>query len=394
MIRRHSVFVIALLLPGWGRTLEGATYFVRVTATGAGDCSAWAHACTLQQAIDLAQGGTPDQIWVKSGTHASIAISDSVDIYGGFAGTETAVSQSNPTANQTIIDGNNALRGILIDQDAANVRVQGLVIRNGNAGGDFVGGGGAVLLEGTAVAFVNCDFEDNKAEFLGGAVAAWGVRADFVNCKFARNGRAPLQGQPSSTARPFGGGALFASIDCELTIVNCLFADNIAAEGGAVASGAWKGTVRNSTFVNNWAAYTDGGGLYDNSRVMPVHNCIFRGNWAARSGNHIFGFPQRTPAVVTYSNVEGGWTGTGNIDADPLFANPAAGDYTLTSSSPCKNTGSTGLLPLDVFDVDYDGNTSEAIPRDLRRCQRTFGGTVDMGAYEYSFCTGGGSGAQ
>ena len=31
---------------------------------------------------------------------------------------------------------------------------------------------------------------------------------------------------------------------------------------------------------------------------------------------------------ITYSNIEGGWSGTGNIDKDPLFTDPVNGDYT------------------------------------------------------------------
>ena len=45
-------------------------------------------------------------------------------------------------------------------------------------------------------------------------------------------------------------------------------------------------------------------------------------------------------ATISYSDVQGGWTGTGNIDLDPLFENPIAGDYHLTIGSPCIDTGS------------------------------------------------------
>ena len=35
----------------------------------------------------------------------------------------------------------------------------------------------------------------------------------------------------------------------------------------------------------------------------------------------------------------GGWTGTGNIDADPLFLDVANGDLHLQAGSPCIDTG-------------------------------------------------------
>jgi hypothetical protein len=89
---------------------------------------------------------------------------------------------------------------------------------------------------------------------------------------------------------------------------------------------------------------------------------------------------------VTYSDVKGGWPGTGNIDADPKFVNPGADNYRLGgrpwSPSPCKNAGSDPLVPADVADLDWGGNTTEQLPFDLTAETTRFHGTVDMGAYE------------
>ena len=73
---------------------------------------------------------------------------------------------------------------------------------------------------------------------------------------------------------------------------------------------------------------------------------------------------------VTYSNVEGGFTGTGNIDADPKFVNAATGDFRLQLGSPSINTGDpAGVPPAPETDI-----VGTARPQD---------GAVDMGAYEY-----------
>ncbi len=85
--------------------------------------------------------------------------------------------------------------------------------------------------------------------------------------------------------------------------------------------------------------------------------------------------------TVTYTNVEGGFPGIGNIDADPLFIDPDNGDYRLSSGSPCIDAGDNTAVPEDIT-TDLDGN-----PRflDIPETPDTGNGTlpiVDMGAYE------------
>ena len=69
---------------------------------------------------------------------------------------------------------------------------------------------------------------------------------------------------------------------------------------------------------------------------------------------------------VSYSDIEGGWTGTGNINADPLFVDAANGDYRLGVGSPCIDKGTSTGTPA----VDIEGTPRDAAP--------------DMGAYEWT----------
>ena len=55
--------------------------------------------------------------------------------------------------------------------------------------------------------------------------------------------------------------------------------------------------------------------------------------------------------AVTYSDIEGGWAGEGNIDLDPLFRGPQSGIYRLLEESPCVDTGTAAGAP----DVDVRG---------------------------------------
>jgi len=73
--------------------------------------------------------------------------------------------------------------------------------------------------------------------------------------------------------------------------------------------------------------------------------------------------------VVRGTDIQGGYAGVGNINADPLFVNAAAGDLQLEPGSPCINAGSNAAVPAGVT-TDLAGNP------------RILGGTVDIGAYE------------
>jgi len=67
--------------------------------------------------------------------------------------------------------------------------------------------------------------------------------------------------------------------------------------------------------------------------------------------------------TVTYSDVKGGYSGTGNINADPLFV--GGSDYHITSGSPCFNAGTDAGVYIDI---DGEG--------------RPMGGRFDMGSDE------------
>jgi hypothetical protein len=96
--------------------------------------------------------------------------------------------------------------------------------------------------------------------------------------------------------------------------------------------------VMNCTFSGNSAVW--GGGMWNTRSSSPtVTNCVLWGdNLDEISGN---GSP-----TVTYSNVQGGFPGTGNIDADPLFVDPANGDFRLSPGSPCIDAGDNSIFPL------------------------------------------------
>lgn len=350
---------------------QGAVRYAKTS--GSGDCSSWANACSLSNALSSAVAG--DQVWVKSGTYTgSFTVPNAVKVIGGFGGTETAVSQSNPNQYVTALDGLTNARVVSIENASSTTMLRGVTIRNGNDT-SFDGGGG-MMISNSSPLIVDCIFQDNDANYFGGGVAITGTSSpQFMNCVFRYNGSGS-----GTSVTPLGGGAVFLHEGTPI-FTNCLFYGNVAGDAGAILIQDGISTFLNCTVADNDATYGAGGGLFDQLATAVVKNSIFWGNSAVRGGNQIYN-DSSSSTTVTYSDVEGGWTGTGNINSDPVFVNASGGDYLIAPTSPCRNTGSNTLLPADVGDLDWDGNTTETLSKDLTPRGRIIQLTVDMGAYE------------
>jgi len=177
------------------------------------------------------------------------------------------------------------------------------------------------------------------------------------------NGR--IVGNSADFADTVGGAAIY-NLDGLLTIVNCTVADNRAAGGRAISSFSWGLPLATEISVANSILYNGGNEIWSN---------------------------HPSAIQVTYSIVQGGWSGAGNLNVNPQFVLPGSrsiegewfdGDYRLRSGSPAIDAGSNAALVPDVLDVDRDGNRAKQLPLDLDRKSRIQGTHVDMGAYERS----------
>ncbi len=374
-----------------GSTADADVLFVKPTPTGAGDCSSWAHACALTDAIDSAE--SDDEVWVMAGIYGPIGLKDGVRIIGGFAGNETNASQSNHLANVTALDGGGTHTVVIGVNNPPSTLLRGFHIRNGLA--PLYDGGGGMYLEDSSPTVVQCVFEDNQSDFVGGAVyipytfPLTFPRPRFVNCVFRNNGR----GTSLLDVEPFGGGAVYAS-QGSLTFINCVFHHNRAGDGGAFLIGNFAlATFVNCTFAYN-TAFHRGGAIVDEEGRIGLYNSILWGNTRMRDPDG----PDPQPAVpvpdqiyhasAAYNcDIQGGWdNGSNNIDADPLFQDVAGGNFNLQPGSPCQDTGSNAYLPADDADLDWDGDTLETLPKDAALRARTIGIAVDIGAYEVPIC--------
>ncbi len=176
------------------------------------------------------------------------------------------------------------------------------------------------------------------------------------------------------------GGGLHNNLDSNALVTNCEFYGNFASVNGGAIVNRYRGdgTFRNCTIVNNSAS--SGGGLFNFGNV-PSHptlsNCIVyfnEGEQILDSGSSF--------ATVTFSNVQGGFAGDGNIDADPLFVDPDNDDYHIAPGSPCIDAGDSSAVPEEI-DTDYDGNTRFVDDPKTKNTGLGDCPIVDMGSYEF-----------
>jgi hypothetical protein len=371
---------------------QGAdTRYVNVNAPAGGNGTTWATAYNnLKSAISAANANQGiKKIWVAKGSYfpgsTRFTLKNNLALYGGFAGNETQLSQRSIAGNETILTGQDSVGIINGGTTNETAVVDGFTIRDGFTAQDS---GGAVL-NGSST-FRNCRFIDNVSSNSGGAWFGATGTPRFIACDFIGNECA-------------AGGAAVETVNGSLLFVGCRFTGNLApfaaiysntgsvtvidslvagnASGGILANQG-PVTVRNSTVAANDGLYLPETAVRSDGLITIENSIIWQniivGNFAA-----------------TYSCLPSAAPGAGNISEDPLFVDPAAGDWRVGAGSPAIDAGSTALLPADTFDLDGDGDTAEQLPVDVSGNARRSNDpatidtgvgpapVVDMGAIEY-----------
>jgi len=290
--------------------------------------------------------------------------------------------ESNPTLSGCSFIGNwGGFGGGIYSYLSSPIIANCTISENIAAANVGLGGGGLAYFRGSPT-ITNCVISGNRSSWYGGGV-----------CYFIGTGGVPSGGISitgciitGNKAKQDGGGIYCSSYITK--IANCTVAGNAAKWGGGMWNGSRQSTLTNCTFTRN-SAEESGGAICNSDPTLTLTNCIL---WADTPEEIGYFFVSVT-SVLTYCDVQGGWSGEGNIDTDPFFAetgywadandpnivvepnDPNAvwidGDYHLLAGSPC----------IDAADPNYVAEPNET---DLDGKPRVIGAQIDMGAYEYS----------
>ncbi len=264
---------------------------------------------TIQGAIDVSIDG--DEIVVLPGVYT-----ESID----FSGKSISITGTDPNdwfvVESTIIDANDCNEAVVFNSsEDSNALLTGLTLLYADNG---------IHCSNSTPTISWCIIEESDSN---------GIYVDTLgsptinNCMIGYNAAAGIYVNDSNSIT---------------TVTNCWIYLN---EDGIVFNDANSASVvRNNTIVSN----TDDG-IYVGSATDPnISNCIIWDNE-----------DDVNSCAVTYSCIEDGDAGQGNISSDPLFIDDVNSDYRILRSSPCKDKGDPNQT-YDANETDIEGHVRDA----------------------------------
>ena len=301
-----------------------------------------------------------------TGEQFPIVLPDYVHLVG--ASQETSILDAEADAEKQS-------RVIKIVEECQNIKVANFTITGGNAVSAGCIGGGGILVTHPDLQYVydgpvspvNAVFENliitDNSSAAGGGISIWRVSGPTLSNLIIQDNTSEIYGGGlmifSAVASltdvtvsgnncysddSFGGGIIINN--SEVMMTNVTINDNTAYFGGGVSISNSSATLSHATISGNTATTSGGGFISTPYSNNTLTNSIIWGN----SPESIFAF---TTTTISYSNIQGGWNGEGNIDSDPLFCNPDGSDFTLAENSPCVGTGESGAN-MGAFDVECE----------------------------------------
>lgn len=169
-------------------------------------------------------------------------------------------------------------------------------------------------------------------------------------------------------------GAGIYTDSANLVIQNCVVDQNVAQSGGAMFFNNSVVTIINNTIVEN-SADTASGIFINNSSISTFNSIVW--NNTDLSSSPIVNSEITSDQAYYNCNIQNGNIMNASIyvnciDADPLFMNAESNDYTLTSESPCIDSGDSIGISGIISSFDINGSI------------RILDSYSEMGAYEYA----------
>lgn len=355
--RLTSVIALSLMLHACGAL--AVTRYVSTNGAHVAPYTSWINAATnIAQALNVCTDG--DVILVSNGVHYC---------YQHTVNTSVEIRSLNGP-NVTTID-NSQSWGLYLNNTST---LNGFTIQNGSN----INSSSTLIYSNSTVK--NCIFKENYA-YRGGALHI-AVNSMASNCLFTDN--------TSSN----NGGAVYVLSGTSNRIYNCTFYNNRSANGagGAIYANPAVGVeCRNLLVYSNRSVTGTAGGIYASSNVM-LRNCTIVYNQSSGHGGGVYGSVGAYNSII-YNNTAAnsswnnwndssgftncciGWQsspailGENNITNNPAFIAPLEGNFQLTRTSPCVNTGINEPWMVGAFDLIGRRRISQGI--------------VDRGAYEY-----------
>ena len=328
---------------------------------------------TIQACLDSAEAG--DECIVQGGTYyENVVWPDSDGIILRGTGPRTVIDGSG-AGPVIVIEGAHSPATSILDlrvtlgyarhEHGAGIRLVGSsptianVILAGNVSNLYMEGTGIYAIGGGPV-IRKCVVQDNHGGYRGGGICLELCEGALVEgCLIRMN----------ETASGWGfayGAGIYVVGSSDFLLCNNIIVDNVIdfGWGGGLGVEDSSGRLVNNTFSRNVAGNGYGGGIYIgwSDGVVAVNNILW-GDIGEYGDDEIY--VDHGTLSVTFSDVMGGWSGEGNIDADPLFISDW--NYHLRPGSPCINAGTDAGVYTDI-----DGQS------------RPWGAGFDMGADELS----------
>jgi predicted outer membrane repeat protein len=282
--------------------------------------------------------------------------------------------------NSATLDGG----GIYAVSSTINIGRDAELVGN-DAGMSGAGSGGGAYLDDSTLWSDQARITFNSAAYFGG-----GVYATNTSLLDMDLGDLPCLASKCSqmrynTATSLYGGGAYASDYSEIDIAQTYVQDNTAFYGGAVYASLSQVILDNDLLTRNNATASVGDAvrLYTGAALNGAHNTLSRNdaNGAATgvafsvivganlsmNNSIIWGHASSIDLAgltITCSDIQGGYSGAGNLNTDPHFISPTTSNFHVAKTSPVVDACASGL-PADIDDRS-----------------RPVNGLFDMGAYE------------